>query len=295
MAAKKMRGLGRGLSSLIGTDDIELTRQVGKEDRIQQISIDKLQAGRYQPRQDMTTEGLEELAASIREQGVINPIVARSVGKDRFEIIAGERRFRASRMAGLTTVPVIVRSVNDKAALAMALIENMQREDLNVVEEAIGTRRLIDEFGYTHEEAAKALGKSRSATTNLLRLLNLAKPVQEMLAQRKLEMGHARALLTLGIDDQIEAANRIVKQSLSVRQAEQLAETLKTKKTAPRKSVKQKKNQDVQRLERELSETLAAPVSIESGRGQSGKIVIAYADLDDMDAILNKLLPNREQ
>ena len=213
----KPRGLGRGLKSLLG-DDLTLAVMPDKSNGITEIELSKLQAGKYQPRTAMEQEKLQELADSIREQGVISPIIIRPIAADYYEIIAGERRFRASQLAGKESIPAIIRDFDDKTALAVALIENMQREDLNVMEEALGVKRLIEEFGFTHEDAAKAIGRSRPATSNLLRLLNLAAPVQKMLSEGKIEMGHARALLSLQPAEQILAANEIVNQGSSVRQ-----------------------------------------------------------------------------
>ena len=237
VAKKQKRGLGRGLKSLLG-DDVPAVATA--KDVITDIDIDKLVAGTYQPRSRMEMERLKELADSIREQGVINPIVVRPMKGGKYEIIAGERRFRASKLADRKTVPAIVRRVQDKDALAMALIENMQREDLNAMEEALGIKRLIDEFGYTHEQAAQAIGRSRPATSNLLRLLSLAKPVQRMLMDAKLEMGHARALLPLSGAEQIQLANQIVAKSLSVREAERLSETQRRKDGATCEEVPEK-------------------------------------------------------
>ena len=221
MTVRRKQGLGRGLDTLLGEDPV-VAIPSGHADSVVEIELSRLKPGRYQPRTKWENEKLDELAASIREQGVISPIVVRPTDGGMFEIVAGERRFRASGRAGRKTIPAIVRTLEDKDALAMALIENMQRSDLNAMEEAQGVRRLIDEFGYTHEQAAKAIGKSRPATTNLLRLLNLADPVQRMLLDGEIEMGHARALLGLGAADQLELANKIVKSALSVRQAEKL-------------------------------------------------------------------------
>jgi ParB family chromosome partitioning protein len=214
---KKMKGLGRGLDALLGSEP-QPTAAAGP----QQLPIARLRPGRYQPRTRMDAEALAELADSIRAQGVIQPILVRPVGEDRYEIIAGERRFRAAQMAGLAEVPVTVRDVPDDAALAMALIENIQRENLNPLEEAQGVQRLVREFDFTHEQAAAAIGRSRSATSNLLRLLNLAAPVQEMLMEGRLDMGHARALLAVDAATQVQLGHQIVLKGLSVREAEAL-------------------------------------------------------------------------
>lgn len=288
VAKKQKRGLGRGLKSLLG-DDVPAVATA--KDVITDIDIDKLVAGTYQPRSRMEMERLKELADSIREQGVINPIVVRPMKGGKYEIIAGERRFRASKLADRKTVPAIVRRVQDKDALAMALIENMQREDLNAMEEALGIKRLIDEFGYTHEQAAQAIGRSRPATSNLLRLLSLAKPVQRMLMDAKLEMGHARALLPLSGAEQIQLASQIVAKSLSVREAERLSEKHKEEKTARPAKRFPKKTRDDQILEEKLSEALGAPVQLVVGRRGKGQIVVNFADLDDLDAIVAKICP----
>ncbi len=288
VAKKQRRGLGRGLTSLLG-DDVPAV--AANKDVISEIEIDKLVAGKYQPRSRMEMERLNELAASIREQGVISPIVVRPIKGGKFEIIAGERRFRASKIAQRKTVPAIVRRVQDKDALAMALIENMQREDLNAMEEALGIRRLIDEFGYTHEQAAQAIGRSRPATSNLLRLLSLAKPVQRLLMDDRIEMGHARALLPLTGAEQLELANEIIAKKLSVREAEKISERRKEEKTKkPAKKVA-KKSRDDKILEERLSEALGAPVRLVLGRKGRGQIVIDFADLDDLDAIVSKISP----
>lgn len=289
VAKKQKRGLGRGLKSLLG-DDVPAVATA--KDVITDIDINKLVAGTYQPRSRMEMERLKELADSIREQGVINPIVVRPIKGGKYEIIAGERRFRASKLADRKTVPAIVRRVQDKDALAMALIENMQREDLNAMEEALGIKRLIDEFGYTHEQAAQAIGRSRPATSNLLRLLALAKPVQRMLADAKLEMGHARALLSLTGAEQIQLANLIVAKSLSVREAERLSEKCKEEKTTRPAKRFPNKTRDDQILEEKLSEALGAPVRLVVGRRGKGQIVVDFADLDDLDAIVAKICPD---
>lgn len=293
----KPRGLGRGLKSLLG-DDLTLAVMPDKSNGITEIELSKLQAGKYQPRTAMEQEKLQELADSIREQGVISPIIIRPIAADKYEIIAGERRFRASQLAGKESIPAIIRDFDDKTALAVALIENMQREELNVMEEALGVKRLIEEFGFTHEDAAKAIGRSRPATSNLLRLLNLAAPVQKMLSEGKIEMGHARALLSLQPAEQILAANEIVNQGSSVRQAEKLvagwgakAESKKTVKSKPEKT------RDDVILEEKLSDALGAAVSINVGRQGKGQILISFSDLDDLQSIIDKLMPaeNGEQ
>jgi ParB family chromosome partitioning protein len=280
----KVRGLGRGLDALLGSDSDSAPSDSGEH--LQQVSVNALQPGKYQPRSSMDPEAISQLAESIKSQGVIQPILARPAPGGGFEIIAGERRWRAATIAGLESVPVVVRDVRDEAALAMALIENIQREDLNPVEEASGIRRLIDEFGMTHETAADAIGRSRSAVTNLLRLLSLPTSIRQMLIEHKLEMGHARALLTLPGSKQLELANEIVARQLSVRQAERLAArthaAVKTDKFVAR-------DRDIAALEEELAERLGTKVSIVAGKKGSGRIVIDYGDLDHLDQLLTKL------
>ena len=305
MAKPHRGGLGRGLKGLLG-DDVSMVQMEGllgdkpdapavTGDAVTEMDMSLLQAGKYQPRSQMEMEKLEELSASIKEQGVISPIIVRPIGGCRYEIIAGERRFRASQLAGKTKIPAIVRELDDKTTLAVALIENMQREDLNVMEEAVGVKRLIDEFGFTHEEAAKAIGRSRPATSNLLRLLNLAEPVQKMVSDGRLEMGHARALLSLSGADQVLAATEISRQGSSVRQAEKLVANWgkdKNKEAKPKKTPERTKDDEI--LERRLSDALAAPVHVNVGRRGKGQIVIDFADLDDLQAIIEKLLPDGE-
>jgi ParB family transcriptional regulator, chromosome partitioning protein len=282
---RKPKGLGRGLDALLG-DSSGLAPDSGAA---QTLSISQLQPGRYQPRTRMDPEALAELADSIRAQGLIQPIVVRPLHADRYEIIAGERRFRAAQMAGLTEVPTVVRNVDDQAALAMALIENIQREDLNALEQALGVQRLIDEFSFTHEQAAEALGRSRSATTNLLRLLNLAQPVQQQLMDGELEMGHARALLPLQPALQIQLGQRIAAHGLSVREAEALAERARrpAAKTAARP---RGADADLKRLERDLSDRLGTEVSVHASAKGRGQIRIAYANLDQLQGLLDRLL-----
>jgi ParB family chromosome partitioning protein len=279
------KGLGRGLDALLaGTDE---AAQSG--DRMQTIAIDRLRPGKYQPRTKMDSESLAELALSIREQGIMQPILVRPVDGGRFEIVAGERRWRAAQQAGLREIPALVKNVPDQSALAVALIENIQREDLNPLEEAKGLQRLIDEFGLTHETAAKAVGRSRSAVTNLLRLNALAPPVQEYLLAGALEMGHARALLALSIGQQAGAASRVVDGSLSVRDTERLVHgMLNPAKRAARRKGKPAYDADTARLENDLSERLGAVVRIEPGRQGAGRIVIRYSTLDQFDGIVER-------
>ena len=277
----KPRGLGRGLDALLGSDDT-----APRKDAMASLPVGSIRPGKYQPRTRMDQQALAELAASIRAQGLMQPLLVRPVGRDQYELIAGERRWRAAQLAGLTEVPALVRDVQDNAALAMALIENIQREDLNPIEEAAGLQRLIEEFRMTHEQAAEAVGRSRSATTNLLRLLKLAKPVQAMLMQGTLEMGHARALLALDGARQIEAANRIVAQGLSARESEALAARLARGSAARRV---RKTDRDLARLEEEVSQRLGTTVHIRPGRQGSGTIVVSYSGLDHLDQLLKKL------
>ncbi len=277
----KIKGLGRGLDALLGSTEAPATAG----ETLATLPIDALQPGRYQPRARMDPESLGELAESIKAQGVMQPILVRPVDAGRYEIVAGERRWRAARMAGLAAVPALVRELPDRSALAMALIENLQREDLNPLEEAGGVKRLLEEFGMTHAEAAQALGRSRTAVTNALRLLDLASPVQELLREGKLQMGHARALLTLPAIKQIEIARMAAARELSVRQVEQLvaAQGRRTP-AAPRT------DPDVARLEEEWSQRLGTTVSIQVGtKVGAGKLVIQYTSLHQLDALLNKL------
>lgn len=307
MPPKKTSRLGRGLSSLLGAEvpanipkpaKAKAAATAAQEQNagpaVREIEISQLKAGKYQPRTLIEQEKLQELSDSIRQQGVISPIIVRPLASGRYEIIAGERRYRASKLAGKKTVPAIVREVDDKSALAMALIENMQREDLNAVEEAAGVSRLIEEFGYTHEQAAEAIGRSRSATTNLLRLLNLTEAVKQMLADGKIDMGHARALLALSGAEQIQVANEIVAKDLSVRETERLIARL-TDKGEEKKSKDAKKEQsaDDRILEERLAESIGAPVHVVYGKKGRGKIVIDFADLDDLDALIAKLAPEK--
>jgi ParB family chromosome partitioning protein len=279
----KLKGLGRGLDALLAGDD-ETRRE---NDALGELAVGMLRPGRYQPRTRMDPESIAELADSIKSQGLIQPILVRQIDGGKYEIIAGERRWRAAQLAGLTQVPVVIRDVPDRSALAMALIENIQREDLNPLEEAKGIQRLVEEFEMTHDAAAQAVGRSRSAVTNLLRLLNLSPAVQDLLMQGKLEMGHARALLAVNPARQAELAHQIVTRGLSVRETEQLVGRAEiTSRKAPRR---QKKDRDLEALEEELAETLGAAISIQTSRGGKGKLVISYGSLDQLDAILARL------
>jgi len=292
---RKLKGLGRGLDNLLGADRpppaLDLS---GAPLPPVVLPVAVLQAGHYQPRTRMDEAALQELAASIRMHGVMQPLLVRAIGTGRYEIIAGERRFRAAQLAGLDEVPVLVREVSDQNALAMALIENIQREDLNPLEEAQAIRRLLDEFQYTHEQASEAIGRSRSATSNLLRLLNLAEPVQTMLLAGDLEMGHARALLALERAQQILAANRVVEKRLSVRDTEKLvaqaaAESAGTPGTPsggrPRRSV----DADLARLQEQLADHLNAPVELHANARGKGRLVIHFDSVEQFEGLRTAL------
>jgi ParB family chromosome partitioning protein len=272
------KGLGRGLDALLGGEE-------ASKEALATLPVTSIRPGKYQPRTRMDKEALAELAASIKSQGLMQPLLVRPVEQERYELIAGERRWRAAQLAGLTEVPVLIRSVPDESALAMALIENIQREDLNPMEEAAGLQRLIDEFKMTHEQAADAVGRSRSATTNLLRLLKLATPVQGMVMDGVLEMGHARALLALDGARQIEAAHRVTARGLSVRETEALVQKLQRAPMATR----HRPDRDLVRLEEELSERLGTTVEIKPGRKGSGKLVVHYSSLDHLEQFLKML------
>jgi ParB family chromosome partitioning protein len=280
----KVKGLGRGLDALLDSGGAAPPVR----ESLATIAVDRLQAGRYQPRTKMDEASLAELAASIKTQGLMQPILVRSAGADRYEIIAGERRWRAARIAGLADVPVVVREVPDQSALAMALIENIQREDLNPLEEAQGVQRLIDEFKLTHQEAADAIGRSRAATTNLLRLLGLAKPVQALMFEGAIDMGHARALLPLEIAAQVDIAKKVAHRGLSVRETEQLVNAIlhpQAKTPRPRRRT----SRDIQRLEEEISGKLGTTVEIKPGKNGSGKLVVSYMSHEHLDDLLAKL------
>jgi ParB family chromosome partitioning protein len=293
MASKKPKGLGRGLEALLGgpSDFTETTAVLDLPPTL--LPVQELQAGKYQPRTRMDEGALNELAASIKAQGLLQAILVRPIEQQgqgaKYEIIAGERRFRAAQLAGLSEVPVMVRIVDDQGAAAMALIENMQREDLNPLEEAQGIQRLIGEFSFTHEQAANAVGRSRSAVSNLLRLLNLAAPVQTMLMANDIDMGHARALLAVDAATQITLANQVVAKRLSVRETEKLV--LRASEDQARDGVRKpsEKSRDLQRLEEELSDVLATQVSIKLGAKNRGQILIDFADLDALDGLIARL------
>jgi ParB family chromosome partitioning protein len=279
----KNKGLGRGLDALLSGGSAG-----SREDQEHRLAVELLQPGKYQPRSRMNAAALEELAASIRAQGVIQPVLVRPIPNGRFEIIAGERRWRAAQIAGLAAIPVVIREIPDEAALAMALIENIQREGLNPVEEAVGLQRLVDEFGMTHQQAADAVGRSRPAASNLLRLLQLAIPVQEMLLEDQLSMGHARSLLPLQGADQVALAKQVVANGLSVRQLELLVR----RKLAAPSSAKHSGSGvsgDVLRIQERLSDTLGADVRILAGKHGSGRLVVAYGSLEQLDGILRRI------
>jgi ParB family chromosome partitioning protein len=310
MAAKK-RGLGRGLEALLGpaaganpqeeplpADGNAPARAlravpggepaIPAEGALRSLPVDIIERGKYQPRVDMHQESLQELADSISEQGVVQPIVVRHVGAGRYEIIAGERRWRAAQLAGLHEIPVVIRDVDDRSAIAIALIENIQRENLNPMEEARALKRLVDEFEVTHEEAARAVGRSRAAVSNLLRLLDLEKAVKEMVERRELEMGHARALLALSGRKQVDTARRVIGRGLTVRATEKLVQQMQQAKRSTG-SPAVHKDPNVLQLEARLSDTLGARVLVHSARGGKGRLEIHYNSLDELDGILEHI------
>lgn len=296
MAAKK-RGLGKGLEALLGSSGagaMEGTTPVTPEQAeadgmLRNIPVELLQRGIYQPRIDMHPDTLEELANSIRAQGVVQPIVVRPVSADRYEIIAGERRWRAAQLAGLHEIPAVVRDVPDQAAMAMALIENIQREELNPMEEAMALHRLIEEFGLTHQQTAEAVGRSRASVSNLLRLLGLTDDVKRMLENGDLEMGHARALLALGGEKQSQVARTVVAKGLSVRETERLVKRTQEQADGTTKKSVQPADPDIHRLEQDLGEKIGARVAIQHGAKGKGKLVIQYNSLDELDGILEHI------
>jgi ParB family transcriptional regulator, chromosome partitioning protein len=279
----KLKGLGRGLDALLADND----EAQGEEGTQRILSVSHLQPGKYQPRSYMDDAALQTLADSIKTQGIMQPILVREISPDKFEIIAGERRWRASQMAGLAEVPVLVREIADESALAMALIENIQRENLNPLEEAQGIKRLVDEFAMTHEKAAEAIGRSRVAVSNLLRLLSLSQPVQDLLMHNKLDMGHARALIGLDAAQQVMLANKIVQQNLSVRDVENIVKNITSE--AKAKPQKTTVNRDVLALQNTLSEKIGAVVSISAKASGAGMLKISYSNLDQLDDIIKKI------
>ncbi len=299
MSGAKKRGLGRGLAALLGPDTAAETAPLEAQpgEALRQLPITHLQPGKYQPRTGMDPAKLTELAESIRVQGVIQPIIARAIepaadGTPRYEIIAGERRWRASREAGLSVIPAVVRVVDDHAVIAMALIENIQREDLNPLEEALALQRLIDEFDLTHAQAADAVGRSRAAVSNLLRLLELPPEIRVLVETRALEMGHARALLTLAPPAAIALARQAAEHGWSVREVEHRVQALVAGQVPSQgkpRPAKARPQADIASLERELSETLSTQVSVLHGRGGKGRLVIHYSDLDALEGVLERL------
>ncbi|VAX12071.1 Chromosome (plasmid) partitioning protein ParB [hydrothermal vent metagenome] len=294
MAAKK-RGLGRGLDALLGSSASSMISSPSASENknvegLQNLPVDVIQRGRFQPRQDFSSDALQELADSIRAQGVVQPIVVRPVSgvPGKYELIAGERRWRATQLAGLHEIPAVIRDVPDQAAMAMGLIENIQREELNPIEEATALQRLIEEFGLTHQETAEAVGRSRAAVSNLLRLLSLDPVVRQMLEAGKLEMGHARALLALQVGaQQIQAAQEVGAKGLSVRETERLVRKLQAPETDSGKE--KKPDPDTLRLQENLAQTLGAKVQFQHNRQGRGKMVIHYNSLDELDGILNHI------
>lgn len=277
----KAKGLGRGLDALL-----DATGQASRSEEVRTLEVTALRPGRYQPRVRMDEASLQALADSIKAQGIMQPILARPQGDGRYEIIAGERRWRAAQLAGLREIPVVVREVPDEAALAMALIENIQREDLNPLEQARGIQRLTEEFGMTHQQAAEALGYSRSAVTNLLRLLQLAQPVQELLLEGTLDMGHARALLALPAAQQVQTARLVVAKQLSVRETERLVQRGGITAEAPKT---RRVDRDVRRLEEEVAAALGTRVEIKSGARGRGRLILHYVTLEQLEHLLSRL------
>ena len=282
MAAKRRSGLGRGLNALLG----EIPTETPEKLKMQSIPVEWLQRGKYQPRKDIDPYKLQELADSIKAQGIIQPIVVRSIATDSYEIIAGERRWRAGQLAGLTEVPVIIQSISDRAAIAISLIENIQREDLNPMEESEALRRLVDEFELTHQQVADAIGRSRAAISNALRLLDLEPQVKIMLANGDLDMGHARAILILEADRQIAVAKKIVELGLTVRMAEKLAKEAGTEKQLAEVT---KINADTAKLQNDLSQRLGTKVTIKHKANGKGSLVINYSSLEELDGVLERI------
>jgi len=282
---QKKRGLGRGLSELLG--DVATAPPVTEKSHdVLKVPIEFLQRGKYQPRKDMDPEKLKELSDSIAAQGVIQPIVVRKISDERYEIVAGERRWRAAQLAELSEVPVLIKDIDDRSVMAVALIENIQREDLNALEEAEALHRLLDEFELTHQQIAESIGKSRTTVTNLLRLLDLAGEVKSMLSRGQLEMGHARALLGLEESKQIEIANKAIKQNLTVRAVEKLVRELHEAKPA---AALKKIDPDTLRLQRDLSERIGAKVEINHQNGGKGKLIFSYASLEELEGIIKRI------
>lgn len=281
-------GLGRGLDALLSSASKDKEGSQTSDRDLRHIPVEQIQRGKYQPRIHIRPEALQELADSIKAQGLVQPVVLRPV-ENGYELIAGERRWRAAQLAGLHEIPAVVRDIPDQAAAAMSLIENIQREDLNAMEEANALQRLINEFGLTHQQTAESVGRSRTAVSNLLRLLELTEEVKSMVDEGQLEMGHARALLALTGDQQIEAAKTVAKKGMSVRDTERLVKRLLQQKEAQKEKPGQGKNPDVVRLEASLSEKLGAPISIQYNNKGKGKLVIEYNSLDELDGILDHI------
>ncbi|WP_375172512.1 ParB/RepB/Spo0J family partition protein [Marinobacter sp.] len=290
MAAKK-RGLGeRGLGALLAGSKVNLDQELTDHDgELREVPIDLIQRGRYQPRRDMDPAALQELADSIRQQGVMQPVVVRPIAEGRYELIAGERRWRATQMADLDRIPAIIRDVPDEAAIAMALIENIQRENLNPIEEAFALQRLQDEFGLTQAQVAEAVGKSRTTITNLLRLIGLTEDVRLMLEHGDLEMGHGRAMLTLPPEVQMQVAKQVVAKSLSVRQTEALVRRVQQETPGKKAGKSDAIDPNIRALQDDLAERLGARVSIAHGQRGKGKLVIEYSSLDELDGILGHI------
>lgn len=290
MAAKK-RGLGeRGLGALLAGSKVNLDQELKDHDgELREVPIDLIQRGRFQPRRDMDPAALQELADSIRQQGVMQPVVVRPISEGRYELIAGERRWRATQMAGLDSIPAIIRDVPDEAAIAMALIENIQRENLNPIEEAFALQRLQDEFGLTQAQVAEAVGKSRTTITNLLRLIGLSEDVRIMLEHGDLEMGHGRAMLTLAPELQMQVAKQVVAKSLSVRQTEALVRRVQQETPDSKSRKKGALDPNIRALQDDLAERLGARVSIDHRQRGKGKLVIEYSSLDELDGILGHI------
>ena len=276
------RGLGRGLDALLG--DISVAEE--KKQHLQSLPIESMQRGKYQPRKDLNPEKLQELADSIKAQGIIQPIIVRKISFEKYEIVAGERRWRASQLAGLTQIPVVIKEIDDRTAMAMALIENIQREDLNPLEEAEALKRLLDEFEMTHQLIAEAIGKSRTTVTNLLRLMDLHPDVKKLLLSNHLEMGHARALLSLEGSKQVSLANKVIKEGLTVRATERL---VKESHADPKNQKIKLIDNDTVKLQDELTGKLGAKVTIDHKENGSGKLVITYTSLDELDGIIELL------
>jgi ParB family chromosome partitioning protein len=281
-------GLGRGLDALLSSANKGEPSTEADDKNLRYVPVEKIQRGKYQPRIHIRPEALQELADSIKAQGLVQPVVLRPVG-DGYELIAGERRWRASQLAGMHEIPAVIRDIPDQAAAAMSLIENIQREDLNAMEEANALQRLINEFGLTHQQTAESVGRSRAAVSNLLRLLELTDEVKDMVDQGELEMGHARALLALSGKEQIETGRKVAKRGMSVRETERLVKKLLEAASGDKKAVSREKNPDVVRLESSLSETLGAPVNIQYNNKGKGKLVIEYNSLDELDGILDHI------